>query len=113
MDLKDLRQGIDDLLTRATLSRPEPDDDVGNAEWSYRVGVYLYQFVIRARGKGITLEVAHKTAVRAAERILKDREADRILSLELPDPPGTTEAAELGMGGPSSLKAAETPPPDS
>ena len=84
MDLKDLRQGIEDLLTRATLVRPDPDDHEGHAKWTEWVGEYLYQFVVRSRQRGLSLEKCHKHAIKATERAIRDAEANRILSYELP-----------------------------
>ncbi len=84
MTLDDLRIGITDLLTRATLVRPEPDDDKAHAEWTRWVSEYLYQFVIRSRQKGITLEKCHKATVKSTERVIRDEEAARILAYELP-----------------------------
>ena len=99
MTLDELRYGIESALLRGSVIRPSPDDNKAHADWIEWMTIYLYEFVIRSRQKGMKLDQAERLAYKASEKQWKTKVAARDLSYQLPKlPPGIfgseTEPAE-------------------
>jgi len=92
MTRNELQDGIAEILLQATLPdvwdntevRPDPDSPKACTRWSYAVSVFLYEFAIRFKQKGLKYERAMQLAQKATLKKVNEAAIERIMSLKLP-----------------------------
>lgn len=99
MNLHDLETGIFEALYKGQLQAPAserdcphcgkkiPEDKDGWAEWIQEIGIYLYEFTVRFKQKGLKFEQAKKKAWWGSLRRIRDERVAKIMSLRLPSEP--------------------------
>lgn len=92
MTRNELLEGIAVILVQATLPdlwaktgcAPDPDDAKACANWVDIVSVYLYEFSIRFKQKGLKYERAMELAEKATHKRVNKEAYERIMALPLP-----------------------------
>ena len=91
MTRNELLEGIAVILVQATLpevweeaDRPDPNDSKACANWVDIVAIYLYEFSIRFKQKGLKYDRAMELAKKATKKRINQAAYERIMAMPTP-----------------------------